>query len=117
MLGRDAEGILQKVQLSRLDLRCVAIDRWHLREMVIQRTGEEDLMETGMVRELLGQVDVDVQRWSLRLGWGRGGSLMWQGYQTTCIRTLGTEREIGIPEQDRNPFDRAGKQKVRQRNS
>lgn len=35
MLGRDAERVLQKVQLSRLDLRCAAIDRWHLREMVI----------------------------------------------------------------------------------
>lgn len=50
MLGRDSERVLQKVQLSRLDLRCAAIDRWHLREMVIQEAGEEDVMEIGMVR-------------------------------------------------------------------
>lgn len=43
MLGRDAERGVQKVQLGRLDLRYTAMDRWHLKETVIQGTGEEDL--------------------------------------------------------------------------
>lgn len=48
----------------------------------------------------------------------RQGLSSWvAGVPGYLYQTLGIEREIGIPEQDRNPLDRADKQRVRQRNN